>query len=284
MRFIDSASLVRGAVAAMLLSGCSSTAPLRILNSSRDSLRTVQVHITRGQLQAEPFVTPRVDGDQAYTVTDLAPGASEERRYQQLGEFSLDIVIERATGARERYLVGYSEGGSLAIDVHDDFVRYEEDRILGFATDAWPVSAPPSVLVHEIDSTASQIDAEIRRGEELKVARVKLGEPRTADVLMYSLGYAYARKALVTYADGSTDTLYFSEPLLPATTTTDGRHLIRRVQAQQQRPSQIVDYWRDNFVRADPPMDEAAERVRRAETQQLVQAIFAMPLTFTPVR
>jgi hypothetical protein len=283
MRFIDSASLVRVAVAAVLLSGCSSTAPLRILNSSRDPLPSVQVHITRGQLQAEPFVTPRVDGDQAYTVTDLAPGASEERRYQQLGEFSLDIVIERATGARERYLVGYSEGGPLAIDVHDDFVRFEEDSILGFATDAWPVSAPPSVLVREIDSTASQIEADIRRDEELKVARVKLGEPRNADVLIYSSQYADARKALVTYADGSTDTLYFSEPVLPAT-TTDVRHLIRRVQAQQQRPSQIVDYWRDNFVRVDPPMDEAAERVRRAETQQLVQAIFAMPLTFTPVR
>jgi hypothetical protein len=283
MRFIDSAGLVRVAVAAVLLSGCSSTAPLRILNSSRDPVPSVQVHITRGQLQAEPFVTPRVDGDQAYTVTGLAPGASEERRYQQLGEFSLDIVIERSTGARERYLVGYSEGGPLAIDVHDDFVRFEEDSILGFATDAWPVSAPPPVLVREIDSTTSQIDADIRRGEELKVARVKLGEPRNADVLIYRPQYADARKALVTYADGSTDTLYFSEPVLPAT-TNDVRHLIRRVQAQQQRPSQIVDYWRDNFVRADPPMDEVAERVVRAETQQLVQAIFAMPRTFTPVR
>mgnify|MGYP006932740366 FL=1 len=164
-------------VVAWFLSGRPLLAPtsdLVIANASSDVLRRVQVEVIRGMVPEEfaPKTEAILDG--VTVVATLAPGERRTTAYNPRGDFAVGILLERASGKVEHFVIGYCTAGDLEITIEDGGVTYEGTGLFdtlnsGSAFPAGPISLsslPQATLWEGRDitdegqlPTAQQIDA-----------------------------------------------------------------------------------------------------------------------------
>ncbi|MBK9375664.1 MAG: hypothetical protein IPN03_18575 [Holophagales bacterium] len=63
-------------------------------------------------------------------LTDIPREATKTSSYRPAGEFAAGLIIESSSGAREQYVIGYTQSADLEVVISDGHVTYQETGFL----------------------------------------------------------------------------------------------------------------------------------------------------------
>lgn len=103
---------------------------LTITNASSGALRRVQFEVLRGQVPEELQEKDASLADGITVLTDIPREATKTSSYRPAGEFAAGLIIESSSGAREQYVIGYTQSADLEVVISDGHVTYQETGFL----------------------------------------------------------------------------------------------------------------------------------------------------------